>query len=119
MKTPSNNWGYPGKNASKKQLKKYSNRIKKIGDDNQKNIDLVLIDGRFRVACCLKAYQVIPEDCKIVFDDFLTRDHYNIVLQFYNIIDKTEDNRMVILEKNKSKQNIPISLIKKYELIPS
>ncbi len=116
MDTRPKNWGYPGKGASQKQLKKYSSRIRKIGLDNQKKIDLVLIDGRFRIACCLKAYDVINDDCKIVFDDFLNRD-YKIVLQYYNIIEQTDDNRMVILQKKKD-MDIPKSLILEYEKKP-
>jgi len=116
MGTRPKKWGYPGKSASQKQLKKYSSRIRKIGLDNQKKIDLVLIDGRFRIACCLKAYDVINDDCKIVFDDFLNRD-YKIVLQYYNIIEQTDDNRMVILQKKKD-LDIPKSLILEYEKKP-
>lgn len=109
------NWGRPGKNATNKQKKKYSGKIKKLDKKEQKKIDLVLIDGRFRVACCLKCYNVIKDNCLIAFDDFFKRPQYYIVLRYFDIIEKTKDNRMVILKKKKN-MNIPKKLIKKYEL---
>jgi hypothetical protein len=44
------------------------------------------------------------------------RPAYHIVLTYYDIIEKTEDNRMVILKKKKN-VNIPKEVIEKYELI--
>ena len=116
MDTHPNTWGHPGKNATEIQKKKYSNYIKELSKAEQDSIDLVFIDGRFRVACCLKCYNVIRDDCVIVFDDFLNRPHYFIVLDYFNIVEKTQDNRMVILKK-KLNLNIPSNIIDKYELI--
>ena len=76
---------------------------------------MVLIDGRFRVACCLKCYEVIKDNCLIAFDDFFNRKQYHIVLEYFDIIEKSKDNRMVILKKKKN-VNIQKELIEKYEL---
>ncbi len=116
MNTAPNSRGYPGKNATNIQKIKYSNRIKKLNKRQQRAIDMILIDGRFRVACCLKCYNVIKNDCFILFDDFLNRKKYHIVLKYFNIVKKTADNKMVVLKKKKNK-TIPDKLIKKYELI--
>lgn len=115
MDTKSNTWGHPGKNATNIQKINYSNHITKLSKEEQDSIDLVLIDGRFRVACCLKCYDIIKDNCLIAFDDFLTRRGYHIVLEYFDIIEKTQDNRMVILKKKKN-VNIPKELIEKYEL---
>lgn len=117
MNTKPNTWGYPGNDCSNIQKINYSNQIRNINDEECKNIDLILIDGRFRVACCLKCFNLINDNCLIVFDDFLDRSEYHIILNYYNIIDKTIDNRMVILQKNKNILNIPDEIIFKYELI--
>ena len=82
----------------------------------QDSIDLVFIDGRFRVACCLKCYDIINDNCLIAFDDFLNRPQYHIVLEYFDVIEKTKDNRMVILQKKKN-VNVRKELIDKYELI--
>ena len=114
MDTQPNTWGNPGQNATQIQKINYSDQIKKLKKEDIQNIDLILIDGRFRVACCLKCYELINDECLIVFDDFLTRKYYHVVLNYFDIVDKTPDNRMVILKKKKVLSN----LIKKYELIP-
>jgi hypothetical protein len=116
MDTKPNTWGHPGKNATNIQKFNYSNQITKLSKEEQESIDLVFIDGRFRVACCLKCYNIIKENCLIAFDDFLDRPQYHIVLKYFDIIEKTQDNRMVILKKKQNTVNIPIELINIYEL---
>jgi len=118
MDAQPNKWGYPGSKSTLVQKINYSNHITSLDEISKKEIDLVLIDGRFRVACCLKCFNVINNNCLIVFDDFLDRPKYHIVLSYYDIIDKTVDKRMVILKKKKDIGNIPEDLIKKYEIIP-
>jgi hypothetical protein len=113
-----NTWGYPGPNCSENQMINYSNQIVLLDIDKIQKIDLILIDGRFRAACCLKCFNVINDDCLIAFDDFLQREDYHIVLDYYDIIEKTEDNNMVILKKKSNINNVPINLINKYEIIP-
>ena len=113
-----NTWGSPGKNATEEQKKAYSNYIRDLSEDERNSVDMILIDGRFRVACCLKCHEVISESCVIAFDDFLNRPPYHIVLDYYDIIEQTTDNRMVILKK-KMDTDVPQSLIEKYELVPN
>lgn len=88
----------------------YSNIILTL--DKNIKIDLILIDGRFRVICALKCHSVIQESCIILIDDFLNRDSYHILLNYYDIIEKGD--KMVALRK---KKNVFISkeLLKKYE----
>ena len=116
MDTQPNSWGNPGKNATNIQKINYSDQLTKLSKEEQESINLILIDGRFRVACCLKCYDIIKDNCLIAFDDFINRRQYHVVLEYFDIIEKTQDNCMVILKKKKNK-NIPIEVIKKYELI--
>ena len=121
MNTIPNTFGHPGKNATDTQKINYSNHIIEINKENNNIISdtfccLVLIDGRFRVACCLKCYDIINDYSLIAFDDFLNRSEYHIVLEYFDVIEKTEDKRMVILKKKKN-VTIPKELIEKYELI--
>lgn len=116
MDTQPKTWGKFGENATNKQKINYSNQIKNLTKEEIYLIDLILIDGRFRVACCLKCYEIINDNCIIAFDDFLCREYYNIVLEYFDIIEKTDDNKMVILKKKKNKI-IPKEIIEKYELI--
>ena len=116
MGTLPNTWGHPGKSATNLQKKNYSEHIINLSKTEQDSIDLVFIDGRFRVACCLKCYDIINDNCLIAFDDFLNRPEYLVVLNYFDIIDKTQDNRMVILKKKMNKI-IPKKIIAQYELI--
>ena len=93
----------------------YSFQLLKLSIYSTKEIDLVM-RRRFCVACCLKCFNVVDDNCIIIFDDFLNRKQYHSVLQFYDIIEKTNDNQMVILKKKKDILSIPIELIQKYEL---
>jgi len=113
-----NSLGYPGPNSKKETWFKYSDVIKRLDKNISSKIDLILIDGRFRVACCLKCYNAMSDRCVIAFDDFIPRKHYHIILNYFNIIEKSKSNTMVILKKKPGKI-IPQELIKKYELIPN
>lgn len=44
--------------------------------------DLVLIDGRFRVGCFLATLKYAPAGTKILFDDYVPRQHYHYVEKF-------------------------------------
>ena len=108
-------YGYPGPTSTKDQYINYSNQIILL-DKNSRAIDLILIDGRFRVACCLKCFDIIDMNCLILFDDFLNRSVYHIVLDYYDIVESTSNKRLVVLRK-KSNCSIPKEIIEEYELI--
>lgn len=116
MNTIPNSWGNPGPNSTNEQKKNYSNQILLLNENDVKTIDLILVDGRFRVACCLKCFDVINNDCFIIVDDFFNRPEYYILSEFYDIVDNTTDEQMVILRKKKNITTISKELISKYEL---
>jgi hypothetical protein len=111
-----NNWGYPGKAATLEEMKKYSDVIRDLDKNLSNEINLILIDGRFRAACALKCFDVIDEKCFIIFDDFFIRPSYKIVLDYFEIVDKTSSNSMVILKK-KNVDKPSETIISKYEKI--
>jgi hypothetical protein len=104
-------WGRPGPKSTLNDWKKYSEAICEY---KGLNIDFVLIDGRFRVACCLKCFDTLDEHALIAFDDFLDRPSYHVVLNYFEVLEKTTDKRMVILKKRRT-LSPPIELIEKYE----
>ena len=116
LKCKPNNWGHPGINCSKEDKIRYSDSLLNLNKETLETIDLILIDGRFRVACCLKSFSFISDNCFIIFDDFLNRKEYHIVLNYFTIVSLTKDKRMVILKKKKC-QPPNDDIIKKYELI--
>jgi hypothetical protein len=112
-----NTWGRPGPRSTISDWIEYSDQIKKVDEDIINKIDFILIDERFRVACCLKCFDLIQDDCLIAFDDFLNRTDYHIVLDYYDVIDKSKDNIMVILKKKKAVSPPSQELIEEYEKI--
>ena len=44
--------------------------------------DLVLVDGRFRVACFLASILYARPGCRILFDDYAERSYYHTVTRF-------------------------------------
>lgn len=110
------NWGRPGGRATLKEKASYSGVLSAHSGEHQ--FDLVFIDGRFRVACCLKCFSTIGPSTLIAFDDFLDRPKYWVVLRYFEVVDESEDKRMVILAKKTDVPTVPDDLIKKYEQIP-
>lgn len=100
-------WGSPGSQTTNEEKQAYSDAINTIT-----TADTILVDGRFRVACALKAYSHMTDDSFLLFDDFLNRPYYNIVLEHFNVVERGK--LMVVLKKG---PNPPSEeLIKKYEL---
>lgn len=83
--------------------------------------DLVLIDGRFRVACALKILNHFLQnsyvDYKIIVDDYVSRKQYHILEKFFAV-----DRKIGELASFSHKKGIDIDIlhqtIKKFELIP-
>jgi len=95
--------------------RRYSNRIVELSAAEKETIDFVLVDGRFRVACCLKTFGSVQENCRIAFDDFTNREWYHVVLEDVDIAHEIFD-RMAILKKKPGIVEVPRGVIAKYEL---
>lgn len=52
--------------------------------------DVVLVDGRFRVACILSTLLNIPGHARIVVHDFWNRPWYHVVLEFLDVIERVD-----------------------------
>ena len=95
-----NNYGYPN-NVSFNIMKSYPSVIEEY---NNINFDLILIDGRFRVACALICFKYINNNSIVIVDDIIGRPHYNII---YNYFDKIEEAGRMVVFKKKLNINIP------------
>ena len=118
-------FGYPGPKSNINQWINYNNALNiNLKEDEKKQIDLILIDGRFRVASILNCLNFMNEDTIVLFDDFNNRKHYHIVLDFFDIIEKGA--KMVVLKKKytagkyerKKLMKKCNELIKKYQTDP-
>lgn len=84
---------------------------------NKKNYpNFVLIDGRFRVACCLNLFRILSKkkiNIEIIIDDYLGREHYNILKNYFEV---KKIGRMASLKVKKSK--LDEKVFKQYLLDP-
>ncbi len=55
------------------------------------DIDMVFVDGRFRVASALTAVAHCRADALVVIHDFWSRDSYHCVLEFTDVLDRADD----------------------------
>lgn len=116
MECAPNNWGYPGPTCPTEQKIKYSSYLPNLSPEERNSIDLVMIDGRFRVACLLKCYGQVSEECVFLFDDFWNRPQYHIVLTYFESIDPYMNRQMAVLKQRKN-MVVPKDIIKQYELV--
>lgn len=75
---PTKEWGWPSNTLSTSDFPNYT-----VGAMSKLNLkeftpDLILIDGRFRVASFLWCLLMFPK-AVILFDDYLERDYYHVV----------------------------------------
>lgn len=77
----------------------YSNYLPLLGYELASDIDILLINGKYKLACALKAFEYLRDDAIIVFNDFLNKRKYWIINKFYDIVETTHDNKMAIFKK--------------------
>ena len=70
--------GYPGNETNINDWKKYIQAYKK-----EYNANVILIDGRFRVACALDIFSKINYNTAVLIHDYEPRNPYHILEKFY------------------------------------
>lgn len=77
---PTGNWGRPTDAATRATWHRYHSQPWQHVDPER--LDLVIIDGRFRVACALQAALRVSPQCAIFFHDFWSRSRYRVAQDF-------------------------------------
>jgi len=87
---PTRDWGFPESDSYRDLFPSYSSDIFRF--INKREIDMVFVDGRFRVACVLKTILECHSNnnLKILIHDFWTREHYQVVLKYLNILERVD-----------------------------
>ena len=110
-------WGYPVNDSKKQNYPLYSQQIFNTMPQNIiDSIDTIFIDGRFRVACTLNSILYCNKNCKILIHDFFNREHYHIVLEFLDVIERAETLGVFAIKNNIDISRIK-NLIEKYQFI--
>lgn len=86
--------GYPIKGKEKiEKYFQYSSAPFNTKHINYKEVDTILIDGRFRAACGLKTIEhLYKSNVKVMVHDFFDKrlDHYGVLLKYFNVVDKSD-----------------------------
>lgn len=89
---PTKEFGHPIDTSAKDRWHMYSQQD--IGSP-----DLILIDGRWRVACALRVALTCP-DAIVLMHDFWNRPEYQVVLPYYDVLESIET--LAVLKPSKS-----------------
>ncbi|MCG8634101.1 MAG: hypothetical protein MI863_09755 [Desulfobacterales bacterium] len=110
---PTGKWGYPASNRKKHLWPSYSLSIFSKKSEH----DLVLIDGRFRIASTLNCILNTPQDSKIIIHDFWDRKQYHLLLNYLSVVERTGTLAVFI-----RKPDLPVKKIQRiiwyYQYIP-
>lgn len=106
-------WGWPGKDTKYDDWIKYTRAY----DHSKYKADLILIDGRFRVACGLNVFKQIDNNVLVYIHDFFNRNQYHILLNYFDVADRADTS--VVLRKKTNPPYLPEDLLNKYENTPS
>ncbi len=94
----------------------YSSKVFEEVDSH--NIDCVLIDGRFRVACALQTILNINNpDAIILFHDIWNRKGYHIVLKYLVEIERVESTGVFKIYHNTDRNEV-VQDYEKYKYNP-
>lgn len=107
-----NHHSWPKDQSKKDNWPLYSRAINQSGQ----KYNMVLIDGRFRVACALHTLDAITPKSYVMIHDYANRPQYHCVEQFYDKMSSVE-NLSVFCKKSNYDTKLLETMIKKYEYI--
>jgi hypothetical protein len=115
-----NKWGKPITPEKSNNWPAYYTDIWNKIDSYNNKLDVIFIDGRFRVSCCLysilKIMQYNWKDTFLLIHDFWSRERYHIVLNFLQEI-KSERNLACFKLRDKVDVNEVKEKLQEYALI--
>lgn len=82
---PTKEWGFPISEIGWREYAKYPLEAWKLCKTKNFAPDLVLVDGRFRVACCLASFLFAKPGTRVVIDDYGDRPLYHSVERFVSV----------------------------------
>lgn len=110
LKAKENKFGTPGLGTTVIDWEKYIQAYKP-----EYNADIILIDGRFRVACCLDIFSKIKSDTLVLVHDYVNRKKYHIIENYYIKIKSW--GTLAAFFKNPNISYIPTEVYNKYKYI--
>lgn len=106
-----NYWGFPKSEAKKENWPLYSTVMTRICPMKQPNV--ILVDGRFRVACTIQSVLSCTGSPFICIHDYTHRPYYHVVETFLDKVDQVDT--LVILQKPNDKNIDEKALVALYD----
>lgn len=100
-------WSYPGKKTNIKHWKNYFQSYKKEYD-----ADVILIDGRFKIATAFDIFNKIREDSIVLIHEYCPRPLYFVIEDYYQYIYHWDT--LAAFVKKKDIKEIPLDIQKRY-----
>jgi hypothetical protein len=97
---PTGDWGVPKSDEKRKFFWRYVVTPWNTAKQNSLTPELVLIDGRFRIASFLFSLLSAPEGTTILFDDYFDRPHYAVAEEFCRVDQRR--GRMAVFKTTRS-----------------
>ena len=107
LKPDNNIWSMPGKSSTLDDWKKYFQSY-----DSSYNADVILIDGRFKVATAMDMFGKIKDDTIVLIHEYQERPIYYILENYYQYIYHWD--RLTAFIKKKDLNSIPLDIQQKY-----
>lgn len=90
-------WGYPKDDSQFHSWPDYPQKAWRFCEEHNLTPDLILIDGRFRVASFLTTCVNVSKATTVLFDDYVERDHYHSIEALFKPV-KIIENRMAVFK---------------------
>jgi hypothetical protein len=92
---PIRRFGYP---LGKRTAQRWPDYYLRVWERIEEPPDLVLVDGRFRIACAVQVLLRCPRETTVLFHDFTLRERYSTLLRFAEAVE-TVDTLAVLQAK--------------------
>ena len=100
-------WSYPGKASNLNDWKKYFQAY-----DKSYNADVILLDGRFKIATAMDIFDKINYDTIVLIHEYNKRDVYFILENYYQYV--YHWGELMAFVKKRGIETIPLEVQKKY-----
>lgn len=107
LKVDNPSWSYPGNKSSIDDWKKYFQAY-----DKRYNADVILIDGRFKIATAMDLFDKIRDDTIVFIHEYQDRPSYFILENYYQYV--YHWGTLMAFVKKKDVKSIPLEIQKKY-----
>jgi hypothetical protein len=107
LKPNNNQWSYPGRRSTLDDWKNYFQAY-----DRSYNADVILIDGRFKVATAMDMFDKINDDTIVLVHEYSDRPSYFVIEKYYQLVYHWD--RIAAFIKKKDVKSIPLEVQQNY-----